>query len=99
MDTPEPQTHVIPEGKQQGKVTLEGGKRHTQVWYHVQSKSYDNIQKYTSNFQKGYYKHINNTYKLRLHCSHIPQKYTITVETVAHHITCETTGKVLGYRD
>ena len=28
-----------------------------------------------------------------------PKKYTITVEPVAHHITCETTGKILGYRD
>ena len=28
-----------------------------------------------------------------------PKKDTITVEPVAHHITCETTGKILGYRD
>ena len=28
-----------------------------------------------------------------------PQKDTITVEPVAHHITCETNGKILGYRD
>ena len=28
-----------------------------------------------------------------------PKKYTITVETLAHHIHCETTGKILGYRD
>ena len=27
------------------------------------------------------------------------KKYTITVETVAHHITCGTTGKILEYRD
>ena len=27
-----------------------------------------------------------------------PKKDTITVEPVAHHITCETTGKILGYR-
>ena len=28
-----------------------------------------------------------------------PQKYTITVEPVAHHIDSETTGNILGYRD
>ena len=28
-----------------------------------------------------------------------PKKYTITVEPLAHHVHCETTGKVLGYRD
>ena len=28
-----------------------------------------------------------------------PKKYTIKVELVAHHITCETTRKILGYRD
>ena len=28
-----------------------------------------------------------------------PKNYKITVQTVAHHITCETTGKILGYRD
>ena len=27
-----------------------------------------------------------------------PPKYTITVEPTAHHITYETTGKILGYR-
>ena len=27
-----------------------------------------------------------------------PKKDTITVEPVSHHITCETTGKILGYR-
>ena len=28
-----------------------------------------------------------------------PPKDTITVELVAHHITCETNGQILGYRD
>ena len=28
-----------------------------------------------------------------------PPKDTITVEPVSHHITCETTGNFLGYRD
>ena len=28
-----------------------------------------------------------------------PKEYTITVEPVSHNITCETTGKILGYRD
>ena len=28
-----------------------------------------------------------------------PKKYTITVEPVSYHINCETTGKILGYRD
>ena len=28
-----------------------------------------------------------------------PQNNTITVEPVAHHITCETTGEILGYID
>ena len=28
-----------------------------------------------------------------------PKKDTIILEPVAHHITCETTGKILGYRD
>ena len=27
-----------------------------------------------------------------------PQKYTITVESLANHINCETSGKLLGYR-
>ena len=27
-----------------------------------------------------------------------PKKDTITVEPVSHHITCETNGKILGYR-
>ena len=31
------------------------------------------------------------------HIDHI--KYTITVEPLAHHINCETTGKILRYRD
>ena len=28
-----------------------------------------------------------------------PKVYTITLEIVAHHITCETTTMILGYRD
>ena len=28
-----------------------------------------------------------------------PPKYTIKVEPLVHHITCETTGKILGYRE
>ena len=28
-----------------------------------------------------------------------PQKDATTVEPLANHITCETTGKILGYRD
>ena len=28
-----------------------------------------------------------------------PKKDTITVEPLEHHINCETTGKILGYRD
>ena len=28
-----------------------------------------------------------------------PKIYTITVEQIANHINCETTGKILGYRD
>ena len=39
--------------------------------------------------------HIGSNYIAKTY----PQRYTITVEPVAHNITCETTGKILGYRD
>ena len=40
------------------------------------------------------------THKISDYIDHTdPKKDTITVEPVAHHITCETTGKILGYRD
>ena len=31
--------------------------------------------------------------------SKYPKKDAFTLDPVAHHITCETTGKILGYRD
>ena len=40
--------------------------------------------------RKGTHKYIAHT---------DPQKDTITVEPLANHINCETTGKILGYRD
>ena len=38
--------------------------------------------------------HIGSDYTAKID----PKKYTITVEPASHHITCETTGKILGYR-
>ena len=38
--------------------------------------------------------HIDSDYIAKID----PKKDTITVEPVAHHINCETTGKILGYR-
>ena len=49
---------------------------------------------------KKYMTDTSKTHIVSYFISHLdPKKDSITVELVAHHIICETTGKILRYRD
>ena len=88
-DTPVPLTHVNPEGR---KGTYK---------YNTMSKV-----KHVTTFKNTpqiFKKDMTDTSTTHIGSNYIaktdPQKDTITMEPVAQQNTCETTGKILGYRD
>ena len=88
-DTPLPLAHVNPEGR---KGTYK---------YNSRSKvNHVTTFKNTSQIFKTYMTDTSTTHiGLDYIAKTDPQKDKITVEPVAHQNTCETTGKILGYRD
>ena len=98
-DTPESLPHVIPEIKQ-GKNDIRRERKGTQK-YNTRSKvNHVTTFKNTLQILKKDMADTSTTHIVSDYISKTyPQKYTITAEPVSHHITCETTGKIQGYRD
>ena len=99
-DTPEAQSHVIPEvGKtQKSDISMERNGPHK---YNTRSStnrvSHVKTFKTAPNMIKTDAAEKITTHKGTDYLTHIDHKiYTITVEQIANHINCETTGKILG---
>ena len=98
--TPVPLPRVIPKGKKQEKSDI---RRARKVTHKYNTRFRVNHVTTFKNTPQMFKKDMTDTSTTHIGSDYIDKidtkKYTITVEPVAHHITCETTGKILGYRD
>ena len=85
---------MILEGKQQGKSDIRRARKGTQNY---NTRSSANHVTTFQNTPKMFNKNMTNRSTTQIGSDYIayanPRKDKITVEPVAHHITCETTGK------
>ena len=100
MNTPVLLPHVIPEGKQQGKSDI---RRARKVTHKYNTRSRVNHVTTFKNTPQIFKNDMTDTSTTNIGSDYIdhtdPKKDTITAELVSHHITCETNGQILGYRD
>ena len=98
-DTPEPLLRVIPEKKQENSDI----RRAIKGTHKYNTRSKVNHVTTFKNTPQMFKKYMTDTSTTHIGSDYIaktyPKKDTITVKPVAHHITCEITGKILGYRD
>ena len=99
-DKPVPLTNVTPKGKQQGESDTRRARKGTHKYNTRSRVNHGTTFKNTPQMFKKYMTETSTTHIGSDYIAHTyPKKYTITVEPVAHHINCETTGRILGYRD
>ena len=98
--TPEPHPHVILDREQLGKSDV---RRSIKGTYMYNTRSKVNYVTTFNNTPQMFKNDMTDTSTTHIGSDYIahtgPKKDTITLEPVAHHITCETNGKILGYRD
>ena len=99
-DTPEPLPHVIPELKQHENCDII---RAIKVTHKYNTRYKVNYVTTFNNTPQMFKRGMTDTSTTYIDSDYIaktyPKKDKIEVEPVAHHKTCETTGKILGYRD
>ena len=98
--TPEPQTHVTQENRQQENSVIIRARKGTQKYNTRSRVNHVTTFKNTPQMFKKGMKDTSTTHIGSDYIAHTnPKIYTITVEPVEHHITFETTGKILGHGD
>ena len=86
-DTPVTLSHVITEGKQNKKIDIRRTRKGTHK-YNTRSRvnHVTTFKNAPQMFKKGYERHINNKYRLRLHCSHRhPKRYNHSGTSITPH--------------
>ena len=91
---------MIPKGEKQENIDIRRTRRGT---YKYITRSRVNHMTTFKNKPQMFKKYMTYTSTTHIGSDYIyhtdPKKDTITLEPVAHHITCEITGKTLGYID
>ena len=93
-DTSVPMPHVLSKGKQQGKIHIRRARKGTHKYNTRSRVNHVTTFKNTPQIFKKDMKDTSTTHIGSDYIVHAdPEKDTITVEPVSHHITCKITGK------